>query len=220
MNAVIAGATGLVGRELVRLVLSSDYYDKITILSRRPLKIKDNRLDTVIVQDFDQLKDYADKFDVEDVYCCLGTTMKKAGSKEVFRKIDFDYPIEMAKLAKTKSHFKRFLVVTAVGSNSESCLFYNQVKGQLEDALVAMDLPSLHIFQPSLLIGARDEWRWGEEVAKFFSVVLSFFMVGWHKSLWSIRGSDVAQAMFMVARKGQSGIEKYKPHKMLKLLHS
>lgn len=219
-KALIAGATGLVGKALVRLLLEKEYYDEIVILSRRELAIKDNRLKVVIVEDFDNLADHKDQLDVHDVYCAIGTTRKKAGSKEAFLKIDVEYPLELAKLTMNQPSFQQFLVVTSVGANSDSPLFYNQAKGKVEDALVELNMRSLKIFQPSLLIGYRDEFRLIEELAKFLSMILSFFIVGSKKTLWSIRGDEVADAMYKIAKQNKEGVKRYKPAKMLKMVYS
>jgi uncharacterized protein YbjT (DUF2867 family) len=171
-TALITGATGLVGKELVRLLLSDPYYDKIKVLSRRELAIKDNRLEVIICEDFDRMEEYKDDFNAHDVYCCLGTTMKRAGSKDAFKKIDLDYPLQIAKIAKEQPDFKQYLIVTAVGASKESPLFYNKIKGEVEDELMKMDLVSLKIFRPSLLLGYRDDFRIWEEIAKILTAVL------------------------------------------------
>ncbi len=219
-TALIAGATGLVGKELVRLILTEDYYEKVIIISRRPLAIKDNRLQEVILEDFDKLGEHEDLFNAEHIFCCLGTTKKSAGSEEVFKKIDVDYPLEMARLSMNKPKFESYHIVTAVGSDSESALFYNQVKGEVEDELKKMDLKSLKIYQPSLLLGYRDEFRLGEEVAKILSSVLAFFVIGSRRSrYWSIHGKDVAKSMFIVAKQNQPGTEVFTPKAMMDIAH-
>lgn len=215
--ALITGVTGLVGRELLDIILADNYYKSVIVVTRRPLNFKDNRI-TEIVTDFDHLDMIAGQLDAHDHYCCLGTTIKKAGSKENFRKVDYDYPIKHAQIAAKGSHFERFLIVTALGSNASSPLFYNKIKGQVEETLKDMHLPSLQIFQPSLLLGSRDEFRLGEEVAKFFTTILSFFIVRANK-FWSIHGRDVARAMYHVAKDEMVGTYTYKPAAMLKLSH-
>lgn len=215
--ALITGATGLVGKALVRLLLDKDYYQKIIILSRRELEIKDNRIELVILEDFEKMDEVADKLNAHDVYCALGTTLKQAGSKEKFVKIDVEWPIKLAQITKEQPLFEQFLMVTSHGANSDSPLFYNQVKGEVEDELMKMEIKSLKIFQPSLLLGYRDDFRFWEEVMKFFSAVLSFFMIGSKTRLWSIRGAEVATAMYRIARRNEEGTEKFTPRKMIQL---
>lgn len=213
--AVISGATGLVGRSLLDTILAEDFYSKIIIVSRRHLPLKDNRIEEIII-DFDKLDEVADKLNGHDHYCCLGTTMAQAKTKENFRKIDLEYPLKLAEIASKGSHFRHFIVVTALGADSDSALFYNEVKGELEDKLIEMNLPSLHIFKPSLLLGAREKFRLGEEIAKILTNILSFFIIRVNK-LWSIKGSTVARAMFLVAKKDQQEVAVYKPKKIRKI---
>lgn len=215
--ALITGATGLVGKALVRLLLAKDYYQKIIILSRRELDIKDNRIVMVLLDDFDKMEDVADQLNAHHVYCALGTTLKQAGSKEKFKKIDVEWPLRLAEICRKQPLFEQFLMVTSHGANSDSPLFYNQVKGEVEDELMKMDFKCLKIFQPSLLLGYRDEFRFWEEVMKFLSAILSFFMIGAKTRLWSIRGSEVAIAMFKVAREGKEGKDKFSPRRMIQL---
>ena len=214
---MIVGATGLVGKALVRLILSKDYYKKIIVLSRRELEIRDNRIEMAILDDFEKMEEIASKLNANDVYCALGTTLRQAGSKENFLKIDLEYPVRLAKMMSRQSLFEQFLMVTSHGADSESPLFYNKVKGDIEDELIALNLDSLKIFQPSLLLGYRDDFRFKEEVAKFFSAVLSFFMVGAKTQLWTIRGSEVAAAMYKIAIKRDPGIKKYGVRKMIQM---
>ena len=217
-TALITGATGLVGKALVRLLLDKDYYQKIIILSRRELDIKDNRIVMVILDDFDKMEEVADQLNAHDVYCGLGTTLKQAGSKEQFRKIDVEWPVRLAKIVMGLPDFEQFLMVTSHGANSDSPLFYNQVKGEVEDELIKLEMKSLKIFQPSLLLGYRDDFRFWEEVAKFLTAVLSFFMIGTKKArLWSIRGTEVAMAMFRIAVRRDPGLEKFSPRQMIQL---
>ena len=217
--ALVVGATGLVGKALIRLLLSKDYYQKIIVLSRRELEIKDNRIELVLLDDFDKMNEVADKLNSHDVFCALGTTLKQAGSKEKFRKIDVEWPLELARITKDQPLFEQFLMVTAVGANVESPLFYNQVKGEVEVELEKLDMKALKIFQPSLLLGYRDEFRLLEEIYKFFSAVLTFFMIGSKTMLWSIRGEEVATAMFQVARRREPGLERFKPRRMIQLAY-
>lgn len=218
-TALVIGATGLVGKALVRLLLDKDYYEKITVIVRRELAIKDNRLNVVIIEDFGKLSDFADQMNANDYYCTLGTTRKKAGSKEAFLKVDVGYPVQFAQMAMKQSDFKQFLVISSLGANSDSPLFYNMAKGQLEDELIKLEMKSLKIFQPSLLVGYRDEFRIGEEIGKFFSSVFSFFAVGSKNRLWSIRGDEVAMAMYKEAQEDRSGVTRYKPDRMIKLAY-
>ena len=214
--ALVTGATGLVGKQLMDQLLAIDYYTKIKVFTRRPLNYKDNRIEEFVI-DFDKLENHKDDMDAHDHFCCLGTTLRKAGSKEAFVKIDHDYPLQLAEIAMGSPSFVQFIVVTAVGANSSSPLFYNQVKGQIEDSLMELGMKRLHIFQPSLLLGPREDFRFMENVAKFFSAVLTFFVIGTKRRLWAIKGSDVAKAMLTVAKRSGDGVYVYKPSKIRKI---
>jgi len=215
-TAVIVGATGLVGRELLNVILAHDYYNRILIVGRRSPEIKDNRIEELIL-DFNKLADYKDKIHGNDYYCCVGTTMDQAKTKEGFFRIDFTFPMEFAKIAKEDPKFEKFNLVSSYGASPESSLFYNAVKGQLEEALKDLNLKTLHIYQPSLLLGARPHFRIWEELAKLASGVLSFFIIGSRLRFWAIKGSEVAEAMFYVSKGEETGVHVHKPLEMKKI---
>ncbi len=219
--ALIAGATGLVGKDLLALLLSENLFDKVKVLTRRPLEKSHEKIEEVLIDDFDKLSDHSDKLDAHHFFCCLGTTMKKAGSKEMFKKIDVEYPVVLAEIAATQPSFEAYHIVTSVGSSPDSPLFYNQVKGECERKLKDLGLPALKIYQPSLLMGRRKEFRLAEEVGKALSSVLSFFVIGGREArLWSIHSTDVAKSMMVVAKRNQPGLEVLPPKNMIKLAHS
>ncbi len=215
-TAVIIGATGLIGRQLVKDLLSSDVYSQLNILTRKSTGFEDYRIKEFQV-DFDKLDELENCFEAEDVFCCIGTTIKKAGSKEEFIKVDYQYPIQIGKIVKKTDKHEKFLVVTAVGANPNSSIFYNRVKGEVERDLKEIGLPSLHIFQPSLLLGERDEFRFGELIGKKISAFLSFFLIGSEKKPWAIDSSSVARAMFLVAQRKGDGAFSYDPYKIRKI---
>jgi len=215
-SALIVGATGLVGRQILKVLLENDYYNQITIVSRRSVGIEDHRVKEIVIE-FDNFDQYKDQISANDYYCSVGTTMKKAGSKEAFMKVDYSIPLLLAKHAKQDPTFEQFLLVSSYGANTDSALYYNQVKGKTEQDLISLKLKSLLIFQPSLLLGDRDEFRFFEEVAKFISAIFSFFIIGTHLRLWAIKATDVAKAMFTIAkRKEAQGVKIYKPLQMIR----
>lgn len=203
-SALIAGATGLTGKELVKILLDQPAYDKITVLVRRPLDIEHPKLEQVKV-DFNKLEDYKKFFEVDDVFCCLGTTIKKAGSQNAFRKVDYEFPATLGTLAKAAG-VEKFLVISAMGADSRSNIFYNRVKGQLEDRLKKLELPALHIFRPSLLLGDRKEFRLGEKAASVIAPVLSPLLRGGMKKYRPIQAEQVARAMYAAAQSDSSGV--------------
>ena len=188
-SALILGASGLVGSEVLSLSLESDLYNKIVIVVRSPLTIKHNKLVEKII-DFDMPR-WEEIFPVDHVYCCLGTTIKKAGSKTNFIKVDHDYPLAFAAAAK-KWESSVFSVITAAGVSPESKIFYNNVKGQLEKKLKSLESFSTLIFRPSLLLGERKEFRLGEKIGSGIAKVTSWMTP---KTYRAIHCKAVAKAM-------------------------
>jgi uncharacterized protein YbjT (DUF2867 family) len=211
-TAVVLGASGLVGNDLVKILLQNDTYEKVYLLVRKYIEINHSKCEQHII-DFDKLSNYSNFFKVQDVFCCLGTTIKKAKSKEAFRKVDYGYPVEAAKLAKEKGA-EKFLVISAMGASSKSIFFYNQVKGQLEETLCNMELPSLHIFRPSLLLGDRGEFRFGENLAAKMSGILNLILAGPLRQYRAIEAKTVATAMVKAAASNQKGITIYFSNKI------
>src|SRR6267154_2386307 len=154
-TALLAGSTGLIGRQLLELLLKDDHYSNVIAISRKKLEITNPKLINVVCE-LSQLSNYSDELKADDVFCCLGTTMKVAKSKEKFRAVDFDAPVMLARIAK-ENGAKKFLLVSALGANKNSSIFYNQVKGEVEQAIQQIGVEACHIFRPSLLIGPRRE---------------------------------------------------------------
>lgn len=202
-SALLVGATGLVGSELVDILLHSTKYGSVTVLTRKLLPLNHPKLEQIIT-DFDQLDQYNQHVQVDDVYCCLGTTIKTAGSKEAFKKVDFTYPLELAQLTKAAGA-QKFFIITAMGADPNSKVFYSRVKGEVEAELKKIGFPTLHIFRPSLLLGERKEFRLGEKVGVILSPVLSFLMVGSLKKYKPIHAKDVAMAMYQASQRPESG---------------
>lgn len=198
-TALIAGATGLVGSFLLKELLEQEHYSKVTILVRKPLEMSHPRLQQVVF-DFDNPDKSAIKAD--DIYCCLGTTIKQAGSKEAFRKVDYHYPMMLAQTA-FDNGCKRFAVVTAIGSSEKSSFFYNQVKGELERDLKKIPFQGLYIFRPSMLLGPRKDFRLGEVAGKAFMKALGFLFP---QNIKGIHASRVARAMFYHLYQQQDGV--------------
>lgn len=219
-TALIVGSTGLVGRQILDVLLENDYYHEILIIGRRSVGVKDNRIREIIFE-FDDFDQYKDQISAHDYYCSIGTTMKQAGSKEAFKKVDYSYPVRLAEHARNDPKFEQFLMVSSYGANANSALFYNEIKGKTEEALKGMSLKTLLIFQPSLLLGYRKDFRFFEEAAKLVSSILSFFIIGTRMRLWAIKGSDVAKSMFIVAKRNiGDSIRVYKPLEMIKIAKS
>jgi uncharacterized protein YbjT (DUF2867 family) len=201
-TALIAGSTGLIGSQLMQLLLNDDHYTIVKAISRKPLEITHPKLENIVL-DFDRLTEHHDKLKADDVFCCLGTTIKKVKTKEKFRKVDFDYPVELAKLTKANGA-EQYLLVSALGADKNSKIFYNQVKGEVEEAIGQIGFKSYHIFRPSLLMGDRNESRSGEEAGKVFFKYFGFLVPVKYKGIDSIK---VARAMQQLAVLHQNGMQ-------------
>lgn len=200
-TAIIAGASGLIGQSLTQQLLNSDDYGQVIALVRKPLGFQHDKLSELLI-DFDELANLDNFPQADDIFCCLGTTMKKAGSKEAFYKVDFTYPYEMATAAQ-KAGVDRFFLVSALGSNKSSSNFYSRVKGELEDQISFLNFRTIYIFKPSLLRGNRKEMRFGERMAQAITRVIPF--VGPWKKYHPIHADKVADAMIKVALQEDKG---------------
>jgi len=211
-TALVLGASGLVGKALVEILASRNNYQRIHLVVRKPLQFTSERCVQHII-DMDQLQQYQQLFDVNDVFCCLGTTIKKAKTREAFRKVDYDYPVEAGRLAKSQ-HVDGYYIVTAMGANAASSIFYSRVKGEVEDKLATFGLPSLHLFRPSLLTGDREEYRFGERVAERISPFVNPLLRGPMRKYRSIEAKTVALAMALTAEKAAKGTHVHLSHEM------
>ena len=197
-TAIIIGATGAVGREIINEILSGEYYYRIYILGRSSIsKLPDDSRVEKIIIDFENLNFDTRILEEADVFASLGTTLKIAGSKENQRKIDVDYTINFAKICEGK--VRSFNVVSAIGANSNSKNFYNSLKGELEDKLKELNLGVLRIFQPSLLISNRDDKRFLEEIFMKIAPIFQFVLKGKTKKYSPIEASLLGKVIVRFA---------------------
>jgi uncharacterized protein YbjT (DUF2867 family) len=197
-STLVVGATGLVGREIVRLLCADPAVERIVVVTRRPfVGLEDPKLQLKVV-DFDALESAADAFAVDQIFCALGTTIKQAGSESAFRRVDLEYPLTAARLG-VEHGASHFLLVSAVGASASSRVFYNRVKGELEDALRTLPYNSITIARPSLLLGNREEHRLGEEIGKR----VGWLAVGRYRP---VEASAVALALVLAARENRPGM--------------
>jgi uncharacterized protein YbjT (DUF2867 family) len=196
-SVLILGATGLVGTECVRQFAASPRFDRIVALVRRPLAETLARVESQVI-DFERLDDAAQHFRVSHIVCALGTTIKQAGSQERFRRADHDYPLAAARVG-LREGARHFLLVSALGANRKSRVFYSRVKGEVEDAIRALPYRSVTIVRPSLLLGERAELRLGEQIGKLFAGVVP-------KKYKPVEGSAVAGALVRAATEDQAGV--------------
>ena len=197
-TAVIIGATGAVGKEILKEILDGDFYERIYVLGRNSiLRLPEDGRLTKIVIDFENMRFDTSILDDVDVFAALGTTIKIAGSKENQRKIDVDYTVNFAKLCEGK--VRSFNVVSAIGANSKSKNFYNSLKGELEDKLKEMNLGTLRIFQPSLLISKREDKRFLEEIFMKVAPIFQFVLKGKTKKYSPIEASLLGKVIVRFA---------------------
>ena len=195
-TSLVVGATGLIGHQLVNQLLQSELYSEVRVLVRKSLQKQHPKL-VEVPYDFNQPDTRLVQGD--DVFCCLGTTMKKAGSKGAFTQVDHDYPLQIARAAK-QNGAAQYLIVTAMGADPGSAFFYNRVKGNVEEDLKKMGFDALHIFRPSLLLGSRDEKRLGEKIGEAVMLVFDPLMLGPLKKYRAIDSAKVAKAMLVAAQ--------------------
>ena len=207
-TALIAGASGLIGKELVTYLLNGKEYTNVVALVRTPLHIKHDKLQERVLN-FDELTAHKEYFqEVDDVFCCLGTTIKKAKSQSAMKKIDVVYPVMIGKLAREMGA-RQYLVVSSLGANPNSAVWYSKMKGMLEEELKQLSFDSLHIFRPSLLLGHRNEYRFGESLAAVIYPAMSCLLVGSMKKYRAIPGKQVAFSMYRAAQAPKKGTSIY-----------
>ncbi|WP_223700549.1 oxidoreductase [Sutcliffiella deserti] len=203
-TALILGASGLIGGYITKEILKNSDYNSLTSLVRRsPIKAH-TKLNEIGI-DFDHLSNYQDHFRVDEVFICLGTTRKKAGSKENFKKVDYEYVVEAAKIAKEQG-VKRIAIVSAIGANANSSFFYNKIKGQMENAVTQINIPSTYFFRPSLLLGKREEFRIGEKTGEILEKLIQPALRGHLRKYHSIHASTVAKSMVSFMRNSKKGV--------------
>lgn len=205
-KAVLLGATGLVGRQVLKRLLASPLYDSVTAIVRRPVE-KHPKLIQAVLPDFAAM-DGSLFAEAEDVFCAVGTTIKQAGSQARFREVDFDYPVAAAKLA-ASAGAQRYVLVSSMGASANSKVFYSRVKGETEEAVRATGVPMVSIVRPSLLLGAREQFRLGERAAELAARPLSFLFRGPLLKLRPIEADDVAAVMVRVAQMYAPGTQVY-----------
>lgn len=214
-SAVVLGATGLVGGALLRLLVTDPGVDVIVALGRRPsglsgadaARVQDVTVDLALPET------YREHLAVDCVFCALGTTIKKAGSEAAFRRVDFEYPLAVARAAaagRDAERARRYVLVSAVGADAKSRIFYNRVKGELEDALRPLPFArGLRVVRPSLLLGDRQESRPGERAAAALMRATAPLFAGGLKKWRAIGADEVARAMVHAAKSDGDGVVVY-----------
>lgn len=204
IRVLLAGVTGLVGGCCLTKLLADDDIDRVTALVRRPLARTHSKLDVRVV-DFDHLRDQARAIEADAVLCCLGTTHRAAGSPEAFAKVDHIYVAELAKLAAARGA-SCFVLVSAVGADPSSPVFYNRVKGRAEAAVSELNFKAVHLLRPSLLLGERSEARPVEDWSKQLAPIWSLFAWGPFGHYRPVSAETVAAKMVELAKSDQEGV--------------
>lgn len=214
-TAVIVGASGVVGGHLINYLLASQNYSRVVSLGRRKLDIESDKLVQHVIN-FDTFGTYAPLIKGDDLYLTIGTTMAKAKSKEAFKKVDFTYALNIAKAA-SDNGMNQLMLVSSVGADVDSVIFYSRIKGELEAAIKELTFWSIHIFRPSILLGERPESRAGESIAKVIGKGLDFVLGGLLSKYKPVEAETVAKAMVAKAQELDAGIHIYPSHWIQKL---
>ncbi len=196
-TAIILGATGLTGSILLDFLLNDDGYEKIRLFSRSSVGISNPKLEEHLIDLF-ELENHKELFQADEVFCCIGTTKSKTPDNRVYKKIDYGIPFAAAKLSK-ENNINTFIVISAMGANPESKVFYNKTKGEMERDVLKQKIPNTYILQPGLIGGERGEKRLGESIAKFFFKILNPIIP---KDYRSISPETIAKAMVILAKQG------------------
>ena len=201
--AIVTGATGLVGNSLLTQLLEDPYFTKVISISRRDSGIKHTKLSQYIgpLDDPEFLKTNI-KGDI--LFCCVGTTIKKAGSKEAFKRVDLEIPVLMGEIA-LENQVSAICVVSSIGANANGSNFYLRTKGEMENAILNLGFKKTTIVRPSMLLGNRKEFRFGEEIGKLVMIPSNFLLFGRFKKYRAIKAETVARAMIIIQMKNISG---------------
>ena len=199
LTAILAGATGLVGGECLRRLLASPRYERVIVVTRRKLAdVPADRKLRQVVTEFENLGEVRDRLRGDHVFCALGTTIRKAGSQERFRAVDYEYPLRLAQLTR-KNGARHFSIVSALGASRTSPFFYSRVKGEMEEGLRQLGWPSLAIVRPSVIAGERAESRPLERLSEH---LLRFAPATWRP----VPAGDIAAAMIVMALRERPGV--------------
>lgn len=204
-TAVIVGATGAIGRKLTPLLSSSGDFAKVIVLYRRPTPFADLPNVEEHVIDFENLAGLPFNGQVDTVFCCIGTTQKKAGSTEAFQRVDRDIPVALAQRAAAKGA-QVFITISSLGADATSKSVYMRTKGEMEQGVAQANVAATYILRPSLLKGERDEFRLAERIGNRALSVVDRLMTGRLKKYRAVRTETAAKAMLACAREAQPGV--------------
>jgi uncharacterized protein YbjT (DUF2867 family) len=196
-TAIILGATGLTGSLLLEQLLIDNRYTKIKLFSRTSSEIKHDKIEEHLV-DLLALSSHKNLFIADEVFCCIGTTKAKTPNEEQYLQIDYGIPVMAAQLCK-QNNINTFVVISALGADKKSKIFYNRTKGRMEEAVLMEKIPNTYVLQPSLIGGNRSESRFGESIAKVFMKLLNPFMFGSLSKYKTIHPITISKCMVILA---------------------
>jgi uncharacterized protein YbjT (DUF2867 family) len=206
-KAIIAGASGSIGNSLVKQLLTNETYTEVLVLVRRDLGIKHPKLQQLVLN-FEEINNYATQITGDVVFCCLGTTKSQTPDQGEYRKIDYQYPLDIAWIAQTNGA-RSYHLISAIGADKNSSTFYIRTKGEVERDLKAVPFESIHIYRPSLLDGERKQHRILEKISNVVMRVINPLLFGGLKKYRSIRVSTVARAMILNSMEEKKGVFVY-----------
>lgn len=206
-KALIFGASGLIGSHLLMLLLEDSTYSQVVCFVRKNLDIKHANLSVEVI-DFDQLHNYASLINGNDLFICMGTTMDKAGTKEAFRKVDYEYVTKIASIA-SENKVNQLLLISSIGADANSMFFYTRTKGEVEEVVKKLNFSVTHFFRPSVLLGMRDYERAGEEfvglIGKKFTNFFGFMLPKSFDKYKPIEARHVAMSMLEYSKQTKKG---------------
>jgi uncharacterized protein YbjT (DUF2867 family) len=211
-TAILLGSSGLVGSQLLTLLLNTSAYTQVILFNRKPSLVKHPKIKEVLV-DFNNIENYKNEIKADVIFSCLGSTKSKTPNLADYRKVDFDIPLWFANEG-AKNGIQQYHLVSSIGANSKSTNFYTKLKGEVEDGLKECAIPNINIYQPSFLIGNRLEKRQLESIGLVFIKILNPFLIGKLKKYKGIEASILAKAMLNTSLKNDLGIHTYTSDKI------
>lgn len=203
-KAILAGASGAIGNSLLFQLLGNKHYSEVLILVRKELRIQHPKLKQLLV-DYDRLSDYAAELKADVVFCCLGTTKSKTPDQEQYRKIDYQYPLDIARITKANGS-SGFHLISSIGANKNSSMFYTRTKGEVESGLQQIPFDHIHIYRPSLLDAPRKDKRFMESSMNIMMNVINPVLIGGLRKYRSIKVEDIAKTMIRLSLEDKKGI--------------
>ena len=215
-KAIIAGASGLIGSNLLQILLAENYYNEVLAVVRKELTVKHKKLKQLIIN-FDQLDNYIEQLTGDAIFSCLGTTYAQTPDKNEYYKVDHDYPVKLAQIG-LKTGVRQLHLVSSIGANVVSSSFYLKLKGETEQDIAKVGLASIYIYQPSMLKGRQEKMRFLEKLFNGITSIVDPLLLGGLKKYHSVSGALVARAMYNQSIDNEAGvfIHQYNEIKKLK----